>query len=150
MRYNMLMPTRWKLTLGLLAFMVVPSSASAFELYQTPAIFTKVFIGLFLTMIMLTLMGGVVMYFSRLGTWPSYRDDAIKILEWAVVMMFTLVIVVAVGQFIERDPAMVARIAGIAAFLGLLWFIFGQLKPKEEASSDDKKPAAKKPAAGGH
>ncbi len=121
--------------------LIAPASASALTPTEVPALFINTFVGIYLTIILLTLGTGLFLYFGRLGTWPSNRDEAIIVFEWTVVMLFTLVVIVAVAQFIERDPQFAMRILGFVAacaFIALLaWAV------KTSGSAEEKKPEKK-------
>ncbi len=66
--------------------------------------FFNVFVGLMLTAALITYAIGVGMWATRLGSWPSYRTEAIVIMEWSVAILFVLVILLSIVQFFQNYP----------------------------------------------
>ena len=64
----------------------------------------NVMVGLMLVIALITYGIGFVMWVIRLGTWPSYRTEAIRAMEWSVALIFTLVVLLAIVQFFQRHP----------------------------------------------
>ena len=60
------------------------------DLTTVIAIF-NILVGLMLVMSILMLMGGLGTWYVRLGTSPTYRDEAIKMMQWGVATLFVLV-----------------------------------------------------------
>ena len=77
----------------------------------------NVLVGLMLVSALVLMGAAIVLYFTRLGTWPTYRDEAIRIMMWAVAILFVLIVLLAVVKFIQTHPA------AIMAFLGLLMVV---------------------------
>ncbi len=99
----------------------------------------NVFVGLMLTVALLTYAIGFVVWVVRLGTWPSYRTEAIKIMEWSVVILFVLIVLLAIVQFFQKHPreagyvlAVIIVIAIIAIIAFLVAHSGGGEKKKEE------------------
>jgi hypothetical protein len=90
------------LALPLAAFLV-PQSASALTLIQLMGFF-HVAVGLLLTLTILVFITGLGIYFARLNTWPSHRDHAVIVIQWAVVMLFVLLLLVALVNFFQTKP----------------------------------------------
>ncbi len=78
-----------------------PGAGASFA--QAIGIF-NVFVGLMLTVALFTYGWGFILWFCRLGTWPSYRTEAVKIMEWSVVILFVLVVLMAIVQFFQNHP----------------------------------------------
>lgn len=97
------MIARYSLPFLALLATFVPESASALTLVQVLGFF-HVAIGLLLTITILTFIVGLGIYFARLNTWPSHRDHAIIVLEWAVVMLFVLLVLAAIVNFFQNKP----------------------------------------------
>ena len=100
----------------------MPTVVSAMTFVQVLQLF-NIFIGLFLTATILLFCTGVFVYFARLGTWPSHRDQAIKILVWAVGMLFVLVVLLAIVQWFERHTKTALLILAFAIVVVVLGFI---------------------------
>ncbi len=66
----------------------------------------NIFVGLYLAATFMVFFVGLGVYFTRLGTWPSSRDQAIVILEWAVSMLFVLIVLLALIRFFELHLAL--------------------------------------------
>lgn len=117
----------------------MPGTTFALPFTSVPAAIVNTFVGLFITAILLVTGVGIVQYIGRLGTYPSNRDEAVVVLEWAVVMLFTLVIVVAVAQFIEREPVWALWILGAFAALFIMWYILKITAFAKEEKKEEKK-----------
>lgn len=92
------------------------------------------FVGLMLVVALLSYGGGFLMWMARLGTWPSYRTEAIKIMEWSVVILFVLVLLLGIVQFFQKHKQAGAYMVSILAALLVLWLIiyFASQGGKEE------------------
>lgn len=66
--------------------------------------FFHVAVGVLLTITILVFLTGLGIYFARLNTWPSHRDHAVIVIEWAVVMLFVLLLLVALLNFFQTKP----------------------------------------------
>ncbi|PIR83702.1 hypothetical protein COU18_03445 [Candidatus Kaiserbacteria bacterium CG10_big_fil_rev_8_21_14_0_10_51_14] len=102
---------------------VVPISASAFTIPQVIGLF-NVFVGLMLTVAILLFCAGFITWIARLGTWPSYRTEAIKIMEWSVVVLFVLVVLLAIVQFFQNHPRAAGYVVSTIVLLVVLGAIF--------------------------
>ncbi len=128
--------------LGAAAFVAgIPTVACALSVTQVPVALINVFLGVYMTVMLLMLCAGIAMYIGRIGTWPSNRDEAIRVFEWVVAMMFTLVVIVAVGKFVDRNPVIASRIAGVCVFGVVVWWGW---KTYRVDSDTTEKPAEKK------
>ena len=88
-----------------------------------------------LTAALLLFFGGLWVYFTRLGTWPNNRDQALKIMEWGVAVLFTLIIILAIAQFFQRYPKVMSMlVAGIVILvvIGVIFWIATAKAEKEE------------------
>lgn len=88
------------LGIGAIISLGMPQSADALTFVQVLSLF-HVATGLLLTFVMLIFCTGVFVYYARLGTWPSHRDYAIKILEWSVALLSILIILLALLRFFQ-------------------------------------------------
>ena len=79
--------------------------------------FFNVFVGLMLTVAILVYCAGFIVWLCRLGTWPSYRTEAIKIMEWSVVVLFVLVVLLAIVQFFQYHPRAAAYVVSTIVVL---------------------------------
>ena len=127
-------PTWPTLALASLFALMLPGVAFA----QTLSVVTGVFniiVGLMLVAAFLLYFGALVAWFVRRGAWPSYRDETIHLMKWAVAILFVLAVVLAVVRFVQVYQAAAAFIFGIILFLGLVWVIMtiATTKPKKDA-----------------
>lgn len=102
--------------------MLLPTIASAQVLSRVAGVFNIV-VGLMLVAAFLTYGTGIILWFTRLGVWPSYRDEAIAILEWAVAIMFMLVVLLAIVHFIQAYAVAASFVFGVIIVLGVIWLI---------------------------
>jgi len=106
-------------TLVALASFFVPHIASAQQgLSQTAGLF-NIMVGLMLVAAFLLFFGGLGMWFARLGTWPTYRDEGISLMQWGVGVLFVLAILLAVVQFVQKHAALAAFLVGVVIVIGV-------------------------------
>ncbi len=99
------------------AVLATPLFSSALTIQQTIGFF-NVFVGLMLTVGILLFAFGFIMWIGRLGSWPSYRTEAIKVMEWSVIVLFVLVVLLGIVQFFQNHPKMAAYLVStIVVFL---------------------------------
>lgn len=111
-----------------------PRSVSALTLMQVTELF-NIFTGLMLTTSVLLFFGGLGVYFSRLGTWPSNRDLAIKIMEWGVSVLFVLIVILAIVQFFQDYPRTATTVVSTIAaliILGLVLYVAANTGSKKK------------------
>jgi hypothetical protein len=96
-----------------LAVLLFPSAASAQVISEIAGLF-NIMVGLMLVFSFLFFFGGFGLWFTRLGTFPTYRDEAIKLMEWGVVVLFVLAVLLFVVQFVQKHAAVAAFLVGIA------------------------------------
>lgn len=95
------------------------------------------FVGLMLTAALLTYGLGFVIWLTRLGTWPTYRTEAIKIMEWSVVILFVLVVLLAIVQFFQYHPREAAFVvSAIVAIIIVGIIVFLASRPAEKKKDD--------------
>src|SRR3989344_7657751 len=129
----------YRLFFGLFALAVVtPTPAEALTFVSAAELF-NIFVGLMLTAALLMFFGGLWVYFSRLGTWPSHRDTAIKIMEWGVGILFVLIIILAIVQFSQKYPRIASMIVGGIVLLVVLYFAFTVMRTSDEDKKKEKK-----------
>ena len=102
--------------------LLAPRSVAALTLVQITDLF-NIFAGLMLTMSILLFFGGLGVYFTRLGTWPSDRDLAIKIMEWGVSVLFVLIVILAIVQFFQNYPKVATTVVGTIVALAILGLV---------------------------
>lgn len=122
------------LKLALPLTLLIPTSASALTIQQTIGFF-NVFVGLMLTVAILLFCAGFIVWACRLGTWPSYRTEAIKMMEWSVVVLFVLVVLLAIVQFFQNHPKAAAYVVStivILLIIGAIVYMAANSGEKEE------------------
>ena len=83
----------------------------------------NIFVGLMLTASILLYGVGLIMWFIRLGTWPSYRTVAVRVLEWAVAVLLVLVVLLAIVQFFQGHPHAAAYVISFIVVAIVIWII---------------------------
>lgn len=127
-------------TLGFLAAIAfaLPAIARAETTFTQVIGLFNIFVGLMLTVALLTYFLGFFLWLTRLGTWPTYRTEAIKIMEWSVVILFVLVVLLAIVQFFQYHPKEAGFVVSIIVGIIIIWIILylaahsGGGKKKEE------------------
>lgn len=110
-----------------------PSSTLALTLPQAIGFF-HIAVGLILTGIVLLFITGFGVYVARFNTWPTHRDAAIRVLEWATVMLFVLIVVLAIVNAIQHHgdialPILAFLIIVVVAFFAIRFFAAARKKP---------------------
>jgi amino acid transporter len=83
----------------------------------------NVVVGLMLTASILAMCGGLMLWYIRWGPSPSYRDDAIDIMQWGVAILFVLVVLLYVAQFVQENQALVTMVAVVFIVALVAYFI---------------------------
>jgi len=94
--------------------LLLPALASAETSFTQVIGLFNIFVGLMLTVALLTYFLGFFLWLCRLGTWPTYRTEAIKIMEWSVVILFVLVVLLAIVQFFQYHPKEASSLFGLS------------------------------------
>lgn len=91
-------------------------------------------VGLMLVFAFIFFFSGLGMWFVRLGTWPTYRDEAIAYMQWGVVILFVLAVLLAVVQFVQEHTAIASFVVGIVLVVAVAWMVvtLSQSKKSEE------------------
>ncbi|MDB5238136.1 MAG: hypothetical protein JWM46_406 [Candidatus Kaiserbacteria bacterium] len=106
-----------------LALLLLPGIASAQTMTAVVGVF-NIFVGLMLAAAFLLYFGGLVVWFIRLGTWPTYRDEAIEYMQWAVAVLFVLVVLLALVQFVQNHTATAMLVLGFIIVGLVAWAVF--------------------------
>lgn len=92
--------------------------------------FFNLFAGLMLSISIIVFLGGFVLYVARIGTWPTYREVAVRIMRWGVTILFALVVILGLQQALLAH-LMVAAVIGALIIIGLL--VWALVSGSEEA-----------------
>ena len=95
----------------------------------------NIFVGLMLTLSVLLMGAGILMWIIRLGTWPTYRDEALVLMEWAVGILFTLILLLLLSQFVQQHTAAAVFILGLIIIGVLVWL--GMQAAKESKNAEE-------------
>lgn len=117
------------------ASLLAPIAAHAQALVQTTSIF-NIFVGLMLVAALLTYGVGAVIWVTRLNSWPSFRTEGTKILEWAVVILFVLVVLLGIVQFFRDHPHIATYTTAVLVVLIVGWVL---VKTFAQGGEDEKK-----------
>ncbi|HWP61040.1 MAG TPA: hypothetical protein VN495_00345 [Candidatus Paceibacterota bacterium] len=80
-------------------------------------------VGLMLTASILLFCGGFAQYLSRLGTWPTYRDDSVNMMKAGVATLFTLIVLLAIQQFLSTHLLVAVSIVALIVIIAVVWVI---------------------------
>lgn len=81
--------------------LLLPYSAYALTLPQVVGLF-HIAVGLILAFIVILFATAFCVYVARFNTWPSYRDHMIRVMEWALAMLFVLIVVLSIINAIQH------------------------------------------------
>lgn len=101
---------------------VVADAGGSALLTQVVGIF-NIFVGVMLVVALLLYGGALIMWVTRLGSWPSPRDEAIEMMAWAPTILFVLIVLLGIVQYVQRHPAAGASIVGFLVVLIAAWVI---------------------------
>ncbi len=73
----------------------------------------NIIVGLMLVLSILFMSGGLMLWYVRLGTYPTYREDTITMMKWAVSILFVLVVLLGVAQYVQTHMATAMLIFGV-------------------------------------
>ena len=94
--------------------MVVPTTAQVL-------VFFNLFAGVMLTLSLILFLGGFVMYLVRLGTWPTYRDEAITLMKYGVSTLFVLIVILGIQQFLMSHLLVAVSIGALILIFLVAW-----------------------------
>ncbi len=114
-----------------LLLLALPHVVFAQTFGQVVSLF-NIFVGLMLVAALLTFGVGFVMWITRLGTWPTYRTEGVKIMEWAVVILFVLVVIMAVVQFFRDHPVAATYTVSSIILALIIWAIIVMMQQPEK------------------
>lgn len=98
----------------------------------------NIFVGVMLTVALMVYAIGFVMWIIRLGTWPSYRTEAIRVMEWSVAILFTLVVLLGIVQFFQRHPQEATYVLSAVIIIAIIWIVVYLSTHSEEKKDDHK------------
>ena len=104
------------LTLSLLA---APLPAAALTLQQVVGLF-HIVVGLLLTFIVVLFCATFFIYVARFNTWPSHRESAIRAFEWAVSMLFVLLVILAIVNAVQHHGAIALPILAFVVIVAVI------------------------------
>lgn len=125
------------IALALAIALALPAIASAETTFTQVIGLFNIFVGLMLTVALFTYFLGFFLWLTRLGTWPTYRTEAIKIMEWSVVILFVLVVLLAIVQFFQFHPREAAFVVSVLVAIIIVWIIlYLASRPKEKKKEE--------------
>lgn len=83
----------------------------------------NIVVGLMLVASILFMVGGLALWYVRLGTWPTYRDDAIEYMQWGVAVIFVLVVLLGVAQYVQTHMAVSLMAIGAVLAAAVVYVI---------------------------
>jgi hypothetical protein len=118
--------------LGLPPLLLAPSVCFAQTLSAWVGLF-NIMVGLMLVAAFLFYGAGLIVWAVRLNTFPTNRDFAIELLQWAVTILFVLIILLFIVQFTQDHARDVLIVLGI-----LVVFFVTKLVLSSTGSSGEK------------
>ena len=103
------------------AIALLPGVAFAQALSELTGLF-NIFVGLMLTGSILLFATGLVLWFIRRGTYPTYRDEGIELMEWSVAILFVLIVLLALVQFVQMQPWIASFVVGLIVLILIIWY----------------------------
>lgn len=117
------------------AAVAFPSVAAAQSAAAVAGVF-NIFVGLMLVSAFLLFFGGLVIWFIRLGTYPTFRDDAIEYMQWGVAILFVLIILLAAVQFVQNHTGTAMFVLGVVLVGLIAWAILTVASAPEKTEEE--------------
>lgn len=111
----------------------LPFAASALAVNQVLGFF-NILVGLLLTASFISFGTGLILYWTRYGTWP--REDAFPFMSFAITILFVISILLAIIHFVVRNTQTALYILSVVALLllgGLFAFLMKGGGKKEDS-----------------
>ena len=107
---------------------------------STPQVlgFFNLFVGVMVVISVTLFLGGFIMYLVRLGTWPTYRTEALRLMSWGLSVLFTLVLILVAQQFLARHVLVAVSIAAFIIILIVLWIIMQGVQAGSAAKREER------------
>lgn len=83
----------------------------------------NIVVGLMLVISILLMVAGLGLWYVRLGTWPTYRDEAIEMMQWGVAILFVMVVLLGVAQFVQTHMAVSMMAIGVVVAAIVVYFV---------------------------
>jgi hypothetical protein len=99
--------------------------------------FFNLLVGFMLVASLLFFIGGFIMYLIRLGTWPTYRDTAIELMEWGVSILFTVIVLLTIQQFLLSHLLVAVSVVSMVIIVGVVWIIAKDVVTAEPAKKPE-------------
>jgi hypothetical protein len=87
----------------------------------------NIVVGMMLVVSLLLMGGGLMLWYVRLGTYPTYRDDAIVMMQWAVAILFVIVVLLGVAQYVQTHMALSVMVIGAIIAAAVAYFVVTNL-----------------------
>ncbi len=83
----------------------------------------NIVVGLMVVASVLLMVGGLGLWYVRLGTYPTHRDTAINMMKWAVSILFVLVVLLSVAQYVQTHMAVSLIAIALIAVAGVVYYV---------------------------
>ena len=132
----MTLTTKINLIRGLsTAVSLLPLSASALALNQVLGFFNIV-VGLLLTASVVSFAGGLILYWTRYGTWP--REDAFPFMSFGITILFVISALLAIIHAVVQNTSTALYVIAVVIFFCLAGIILFFMKAGGGDKKDDK------------
>lgn len=95
-------------------------------------------VGLMLVASLVLFLGGFVIYLVRLGTWPTYRDEAVKLMLYGVAVLFTLIALLAIQQFLSAHLLVAVSFVALVVIVAIVWLIVKDITTTEPPKKEER------------
>ncbi len=109
------------------------ASAGVFSLSAVLGLF-NIIVGLMLVAAFLMFFGGLAGYLSRLGL--VGREQGLHYMNWGVTILFVLIILVGIVQFLQFHPEILFAIIAFVVIAGIIWIVIKSMQESAEAEHD--------------
>ncbi len=83
----------------------------------------NIVVGVMLTFSILLMGGGLMLWYVRLGTYPTYRDEAILMMQWAVTILLVLAVLLWIAQLVQTHMAQATMVVGAIVAAAVVYFV---------------------------
>jgi hypothetical protein len=99
----------------------------------------NIFVGVMLALSIVIMIGSTILWYIRLGTYPTYRDDAIGYMQWGVAILFVDVVLLFVAQYVQRHLAVSLMAIGVLIVAGIAYFVASDVISSKHSEEEEER-----------
>lgn len=97
----------------------------------------NILVGFMLVLGLLLWGAGCIMWVTRLGTFSTYRDDAIRVMEWSVSILFVLIVLSVIVKLVVNNIETALFFFGVLVVIVVILFALSVYAPPHKAAKEE-------------